>query len=101
MMFCAHCWTGCQLSRNEIQQSQRSVQGEARSKRAGGYALLYCGGMGWKQVAADLWRSDFPVAEIDDAPAESDIEKWCELCSDKLPPDGSQIKINLDEVRIV
>jgi hypothetical protein len=34
-------------------------------------------------------------------PAESYIEKWSELHSDKLPTDGGQIKINLDEVRIL
>ncbi|MDX6711598.1 MAG: hypothetical protein QOH96_2614 [Blastocatellia bacterium] len=35
------------------------------------------------------------------APAESYIEKWFELYSDKLPTDGGQIKINLDEVQIL
>lgn len=35
------------------------------------------------------------------APAESYIEKWFELHSDKLPTDGGQIKINLDEVQIL
>jgi hypothetical protein len=35
------------------------------------------------------------------APAESCIEKWFELHSDKLPTDGGQIKINLDEVHIL
>ena len=35
------------------------------------------------------------------APAESDIEKWCELHSDKLPTEGSQIKLDLNEVRIL
>jgi hypothetical protein len=35
------------------------------------------------------------------APAESNIEKWCERNSDNLPRDGSQIKINLNEVRIL
>ena len=33
-------------------------------------------------------------------PAESYIEKWFELHSDKLPTDGGQIKINLDEVAL-
>jgi hypothetical protein len=60
--------------------------------------------MGWKHIAADLCRSNFPVAEIEKlthAPAESCIEKWFELHSDKLPIDGGQIKINLDEVQIL
>ena len=35
------------------------------------------------------------------APAESYIEKWFELYSDKLPTDGGPIKINLDEVQIL
>jgi hypothetical protein len=35
------------------------------------------------------------------APAESDIEIWCELYSTKLPADGGLIKIDLNEVRIV
>ena len=35
------------------------------------------------------------------APAESYVEKWFELHSDKLPTDGGQIKINLDEVKIL
>jgi hypothetical protein len=35
------------------------------------------------------------------APAESDIEKWCELHSDRLPSDGGQIKIDLNEIRIL
>ena len=35
------------------------------------------------------------------APAESCIEKWFELHSAKLPTDGGQIKINLDEVQIL
>ena len=35
------------------------------------------------------------------APAESYIEKWFELHSDRLPPDGGQIKINLNEVQIL
>jgi hypothetical protein len=35
------------------------------------------------------------------APAESYIEKWFELHSDKLPTDGGHIKINLDEVQIL
>ena len=34
------------------------------------------------------------------APAESDIEKWCELHSDNLPTDGSNIRIDLNEVQI-
>jgi len=35
------------------------------------------------------------------APAESYIEKWFELYSDKLPTDGREIKINLNEVQIL
>jgi hypothetical protein len=35
------------------------------------------------------------------APAESYIEKWFELYSDKLPTDGGRIKINLDEVQML
>ena len=35
------------------------------------------------------------------APAESYIEKWFELYSDKLPTDGGPLKINLDEVQIL
>ena len=35
------------------------------------------------------------------APAESCIEKWFELHSDRLPPDGGQININLNEVQIL
>jgi len=35
------------------------------------------------------------------APAESDIEKWCDWNSDKLPTDGGQIQINLNDVRIL
>jgi hypothetical protein len=35
------------------------------------------------------------------APAESYIERWFELHSDKLPTDGSQIKVNLNEVQIL
>jgi hypothetical protein len=34
-------------------------------------------------------------------PAESYIERWFELHSAKLPPDGGQIKINLNEVQIL
>jgi hypothetical protein len=34
------------------------------------------------------------------APAESYIEKWFELHSDRLPADGGQLRINLDEVQI-
>jgi hypothetical protein len=34
-------------------------------------------------------------------PAESYIEKWFELYSDKLRTNDAQIKINLDEVRIL
>jgi hypothetical protein len=52
---------------------------------------------------SELLRT-FPVLisesqRLTHAPAESDIEKWCELHSDKLPTDGSQIKIDLNEVR--
>jgi len=35
------------------------------------------------------------------APAESYIERWFELHSDRLPTDGGEIKVNLDEVRIL
>ena len=35
------------------------------------------------------------------APAESCIEKWFELHSDKLPTDRGHITINLDEVWIL
>jgi hypothetical protein len=35
------------------------------------------------------------------APAESYIERWFELYSDRLPTDGGEIKVNLDEVRIL
>jgi hypothetical protein len=35
------------------------------------------------------------------APAESCIEKWFELHSDKLPTDGGEIKVNLNEVQIL
>jgi len=35
------------------------------------------------------------------APAESCIEKWFELYSDKLPTDGGHIKINLNEVQVL
>ena len=35
------------------------------------------------------------------APAESYIERWFELYSDKLPTDGGPLKINLDEVQIL
>jgi hypothetical protein len=35
------------------------------------------------------------------APAESYIEKWFELYSDKLPTDGGTLKINLEEVKIL
>ena len=35
------------------------------------------------------------------APAESYIEKWFELHSDKLPTEGSQIKIDLNEVQML
>jgi hypothetical protein len=35
------------------------------------------------------------------APAESYIEKWFELYSNKLPTDGGPLKINLDEVQIL
>jgi hypothetical protein len=34
------------------------------------------------------------------APAESYIERWFELYSDRLPTDGGEIKINLNEVQI-
>ena len=34
------------------------------------------------------------------APAESYIERWFELYSDRLPTEGGEIKINLDEVEI-
>jgi hypothetical protein len=34
------------------------------------------------------------------APAESYIEKWFELYVDKLPTDGGEIKVNLNEVQI-
>ena len=33
-------------------------------------------------------------------PAESYIERWFELYSDRLPTEGGEIKINLDEVEI-
>jgi hypothetical protein len=57
----------------------------------------------WNQ--SELLRS-FPVLisesqRLTHAPAESDIERWCELHSDKLPTDGSQIKIDLNQVRIL
>jgi hypothetical protein len=35
------------------------------------------------------------------APAESYIERWFELHSDRLPTDGVEIKINLNEVQIL
>jgi hypothetical protein len=35
------------------------------------------------------------------APAESYIEKWFELYSDKLPTDGGPLKLNLDEVQML
>lgn len=35
------------------------------------------------------------------APAESYIERWFELYSDTLPTDGSQIRVNLNEVQIL
>jgi len=35
------------------------------------------------------------------APAESYIERWFELYSDKLPRDGGQIRIDLNEVQIL
>jgi hypothetical protein len=34
-------------------------------------------------------------------PAESYIERWFELYSDRLPTDGGEIKINLNEVQIL
>ena len=34
-------------------------------------------------------------------PAESYIERWFELYSDKLPRDGGQIRIDLNEVQIL
>jgi hypothetical protein len=34
-------------------------------------------------------------------PAESYIERWFELHSDRLPTDGGEIKINLNEVQIL
>jgi hypothetical protein len=34
------------------------------------------------------------------APAESYIERWFELYSDRLPTDGGEIKINLNGVQI-
>jgi hypothetical protein len=33
------------------------------------------------------------------APAESDIEKWCEFHSDKLRQDGGTVKIDLEEIQ--
>jgi hypothetical protein len=35
------------------------------------------------------------------APAESYIERWFELYADKLPTDGGQIRIDLNEVHIL
>jgi hypothetical protein len=35
------------------------------------------------------------------APAESYIERWFELYSDRLPTDSGEIKINLNEVQIL
>jgi hypothetical protein len=54
---------------------------------------------------SELLRS-FPVLisesqRLTHAPAETDVERWRELHSDKLPTDGSQIKIDLNEVRIL
>jgi len=34
-------------------------------------------------------------------PAESYIERWFELYADKLPTDGGQIRIDLNEVQIL
>lgn len=39
--------------------------------------------------------------ELTHATAESYIEKWIELYSDKLPTDGGPIEINLDGVQIL
>jgi hypothetical protein len=33
------------------------------------------------------------------APAESDIEEWCELYWDKLPENSGMVRINLDEIQ--
>jgi hypothetical protein len=33
------------------------------------------------------------------APAESDIEKRCEVHSDRVPDNGGTVKINLDETQ--
>jgi hypothetical protein len=35
------------------------------------------------------------------APAESYIERWFELYSDRLPTGGGEIKVNLNEVQIL
>jgi hypothetical protein len=54
---------------------------------------------------SELLRT-FPVLisesqRLTHAPAESDIERWCETHSDKLPTEGGLIKIDLNEVRIL
>jgi len=54
----------------------------------------------------DILLGTFPVLisqtqKLTHAPAESYIEKWFELYSNKLPTDGGQLKINLDEVQIL
>jgi len=57
--------------------------------------------MEWKYFAADLCRSDFPVADLTHVPAESYIERWFELYAYKLPTDVGQIRIDLNEVQIL
>ena len=52
-------------------------------------------------IGLDLGDRSIQTQKLTYVPAESYIEKWFELYSDKLPADGGQIKINLDEVQIV
>jgi hypothetical protein len=59
-----------------------------------------------EEWSGDILLRTFPVLisqsqKLTHAPAESYIERWFELYSDRLPTDGGQIKINLDEVQVV
>ena len=61
--------------------------------------LLVGGAISFHQLPVEAYPD--VAKKLTHVPAESYIEKWFELHSDKLPTDGGQIKINLDEVKIL
>ena len=52
-------------------------------------------------IGLDLGDRSIQAQKLTYAPAESYIEKWFESHAEKLPTNGGQIRIDLNEVQIL